>query len=487
MNWLFKKFRWPKPFTIDLSNPRHRLKIAGATFAALVVSLGLLVGGVQGYYYTESTPFCGTVCHSMYPQAERHQMSAHANVACSHCHVGPGAQAFVQSKIDGTRQLIGEITNNYSRPIPSPVHNLRPARETCEECHTPSTFTDNIVKIIRRYDDDEQNTPITSTLILKMGGWNPAVGVSKGIHWHINNEVQYIALDEKRQVIGWVGVRQPDGTLKEYFARDMVGMGQISFVERAHEEGEVRVMDCIDCHNRAAHYIPYPEQAVDDAITNGLISRSLPFIRSRAVALMDQKFDSIEAANAAIEALADEYAAADPQLVDQAITTLKQLYKSTHFPAMNLDWRSNPNNARHNPTLGCFRCHDGKHITIDETGKQEVISVECNLCHTVPIVGRGSDMLVEAPVIVGSVPETHAKFSWTVTHRNITDAEKLACYDCHGQAFCNNSVCHNLSHPEDMLFTHAESYRISGNQTCYVCHQNVTCTRCHIENIVQFP
>lgn len=487
MNWLLKKFRWPKPFTIDLNKPAHRFRIAGAVFAALLVALGMLVGGVQAYYYTESTPFCGTVCHSMYPQAERHQLSPHANVDCSYCHVGPGAEAFVQSKIDGTRQLIGEITNDYNRPIPSPVHNLRPARETCEECHSPTTFTDNLVKIVQRYDDDEQNTPITSTIILKMGGWNPARGISKGIHWHVTNEVQYIAMDEKRQEIGWVGVRQPDGTLKEYYASNLIGMGQTGFVEHAREAGEVRTMDCIDCHNRTAHYIPYPEESVDQAITDELISRSLPFIRLRAVEILDTQFGSLEAANAAIDALADEYADADPKAVALTLKTLKQLYRSTHFPAMNLDWRSNPNNARHDPTLGCFRCHDGMHFTLDEIGQREAISVECNLCHTVPIVGRGDDLLVEAPVIVGSVPETHEDFSWTLTHRDITDAEEQSCYACHGQAFCNNGICHNLSHPEDMLFTHAESYRLTDNQTCYVCHQSVTCIRCHEENIIKFP
>jgi hypothetical protein len=146
---------------------------------------------------------------------------------------------------------------------------------------------------------------------------------------------------------------------------------------------------------------------------------------------------------------------------------------------MNLDWRTNPNNERHTPTPGCFRCHDGKHVSVDANGKQETISVACNLCHTVPIVSTGSETLVESPVIVGNVPDSHTAFSWTITHQTITDAQKTECYQCHGQAFCNNGACHNLSHPTNMAFTHAAEVERVGAQVCYTCHQDITCTRCH--------
>ena len=174
-------------------------------------------------------------------------------------------------------------------------------------------------------------------------------------------------------------------------------------------------------------------------------------------------------------------------MVTDAIVALKNMYSESNFPDMNLTWDTNPNNERHNPTLGCFRCHDGKHVVIDGSGGGETISGDCNQCHTVPIVGRGTDLLVEAPVIVGGVPESHSKFSWTVTHRNVTEAEKLECYNCHGQSFCNNGACHNLSHPEAMLFTHAEEYRNKGGQVCYTCHQNISCTRCHPAGVFKNP
>ncbi len=487
---------WPT-ITIDLRQRSHRRRLAFGILGLIVVALGVLVGGVQAFVYSESSEFCGTVCHSMDPQWVRYQASPHAKVECAQCHVGPGAASFIQSKIDGTRQLIGTITGNYSRPIKSPVHNLRPARETCEGCHSPTTFKDNIVKTIRHYDDDKANTPIQTTLILKMGGKQTSTGaVGDGIHWHVSSEVYYIPLDEQRQVIAWVGIRQADGSMKEYFARDLVGMGQTAFVEKAEAEGAIRKLDCIDCHNRTAHYIPYPEQAVDRAITNELISLDLPFIRSKAVEILKTAYPSNDEAFAAIEGL-NEYYAAQPmasvsksekdKLVADMISTLKELYSSSNFPEMNLTWDTNPNNERHNPSLGCFRCHDDKHVVIDGQGGGETISGDCNICHTVPIVGRGTDLLVEAPVIVGGVPESHTNFRWTVDHRSVTEDEKQECYNCHGQSFCNNGACHNLSHPEDMLYTHADEYRDKGEQVCYTCHQNISCTRCHPAGVLKNP
>jgi hypothetical protein len=481
-----KKFHWPS-ITVDLSLRSHRWKLLGAALAFLLLGLGIVTSGVQGYMYTESIEFCGTTCHSMYPQKERHEASAHAKVECTQCHVGPGAEAFVQSKIAGTRQLIDTIAGTFDRPILSPVHNLRPARETCEGCHSPTTFKDNKIKVIRHYDSDEQNTPTETTLILKMGGVNTLTGESKGIHWHVSSEVDYIALDKQRQVIAWIGVKQPDGSMKEYFSRDMIGMGQTSFVEEARAKGEVRKMDCIDCHNRAAHYIPYPEQSVDQAISSGLISTDLPYIRKNAVAILNTTFTSEGEAFSAIEKLKEKYASSPQDKVTQAVETLQKLYSSTNFPDMNLNWKTNPNNERHKPTMGCFRCHDGNHITNKGDGNEEEIKIKCNLCHTVPIVGRGAEMVLESPVIVGNMPASHDDYRWTIEHRNVSGAEEQECFNCHGQSFCNNAACHNLSHPENMAFTHPEEYKAKGGQVCNTCHQDVTCTRCHPGGIIANP
>lgn len=485
---------WPH-VSIDLRRPRHRLYLLGAISLLALFGLVLTVAGYQAYAYTESAEFCGTACHPMGPQFARYERSPHANVECVDCHIGPGFKSFVQSKIDGAGQVIGVLTNEFDRPIKSPVHNLRPARETCENCHTPTLFKDNIIKTITHYDNDAGNTVVQSTLILKMGGWKDNEGISQGIHWHTTSPVYYIAADEQRQQILWVGVQQPDGSMKEYFARDMLEMSKTSFVDAAKARGDVREMDCIDCHNRTAHEIPPPEKVVDEAIQSGLISTGLPFIRARSVELLSQEYRSAAEANDAINGLVDAYRVAYPAMNDQrrealfgASRQLRRIYEENNFPEMALNWATNPNNQTHTPTLGCFRCHDGKHVLVgsQESGI-ETISVECNLCHTVPIVGRGDALLVEAPVIVGAAPESHADFDWTITHRDIPKADEKACYQCHGEGFCNNGVCHSLSHPPDMLFSHADAYREQGDQVCYTCHQDILCTRCHPGGIIDNP
>lgn len=494
------KLGWPV-INLDLGNSRQRLKFFTILAGLALLSILLIIGGFEGYHYTESAEFCGTVCHVMDPQFVRFETSEHANVECAKCHIGPGASFFVKSKIDGIRQVYAVLTDTYHRPIKSPVHNLRPARETCETCHSPTSFKDNIVKTIRHYEDDRENTPVQSTLILKMGGWQESTGRSEGIHWHVNSEVYYIAADEQRQVIIWVGVKKTDGTIKEYYARDMLDMAQTSFVEKAQAEGQMRLMDCIDCHNRTAHNILPPDRGIDHAIEVGLISTDIPYIRAKAVEVLSALYSNEVEAHAAIDGLAEYYqttwlksASSATSKVEKekqlkiALDEIKRIYLSSNFPDMELDWTTNPNNAGHQPTPGCFRCHDDKHVSVDESGNEvETISVKCNLCHTVPIVGKGDEMLIEAPVIVGPVPESHSDYRFTIEHRSVDDAEKQGCFQCHGQAFCNNGACHNLSHPEDMLFTHADETSQRGEQVCYNCHQDVLCSRCHPGGIIQNP
>jgi hypothetical protein len=293
-------------------------------------------------------------------------------------------------------------------------------------------------------------------------------------------------------------VEQEDGTLKEYFRRDLlVGQDTQAFVEEARLKGELRTMDCIDCHNRTAHYIPSPQESVDKAIEDGLIARELPYIRSKAVAVLNDTYTSNEEAFKAIDALGQGYANgsgllfspfAGPAKIGEAVDAIKTIYSTTVFPDMKLDWKVNPNNEKHTPSLGCYRCHDGEHVLAGTSGEGEVtVSVECNTCHTVPITGRGTEMLFEAPVVIGSAPATHKDYSWTVEHRSISEDQKLECYQCHGQGFCNNGACHNLSHPADMLYTHAEEYRKTGDQVCYTCHQDLLCIRCHPAGVIKNP
>ncbi len=489
-----RRLRWPR-IAVDLSQRRHRRNVVLGLVLFSILGAGAVYGGLKAFHWSESSEFCGALCHPMNSVHVRYQSSPHANVDCVECHIGGGASYFVQAKADGMKSLYYIVTDSYERPIKSPVENLRPARETCEECHMPNSYTDNIIKTIYHYDNDEANTPLQSTIILKMGGWQQSTGISDGIHWHITNPVYYIPADEQRQVILWVGAEQEDGTLKEYYARDMLGMAQTSFVEEARAEGKVREMDCIDCHNRSAHLIPAPDDLVDEALTVGQISAELPYVRAKAIEVLTPSYASMDDAMEAMDGLAGYYQANYPDAYDNhrreiyaAINVLKELYQETNFPDMALNWETNPDNEVHSPFLGCFRCHDDKHALVDPAGNEvEVISVACNECHTVPIVGRGSAMLVEAPVIVGAAPESHSDFAFTVEHRTTTDAEREECYQCHGQGFCQNEACHGLSHPPDMLFTHSEEYRRTGDQVCYNCHQAILCSRCHPGGIVTRP
>ncbi|MDH5605846.1 MAG: NapC/NirT family cytochrome c [Anaerolineae bacterium] len=490
-----KKFLKAQKITLDFSNKKHRRNFILFNFGVLVFGVAFLYGNVRLYEYTESSEFCGTACHPMAPQFVRYEHSAHANVECVQCHIGPGAESFIKSKINGLRQVYELVIDTYSRPIKSPVHDLRPARDTCENCHSPTTFKDNIIKNVVHYDNDKDNTPVQSTLILKMGGWEKAAGISLGIHWHVTNKIYYITADEQRQVMLWIGVEQEDGSLKEFYARDTITMAQTAFVEQARAEGKIRLMDCIDCHNRAAHFIPSPQESVDKAISAGVISKNIPFIRSKAIDVLTPIYTNQTEAFEVIEGLKDYYSIASTssltyssEELQTAVDKIKEIYTETNFPEMNLNWESNPNNQGHTPTLGCFRCHDGKHVNVDDTGHEvEVVSVKCNQCHTVPIVGRGEKLLVEAPVIVGQVPDSHADFRWTIEHRDISDQELTDCYQCHGQAFCNNDACHNLSHPPDMLYTHADIFKEYGDQVCYTCHQNIQCSQCHPGGIISNP
>jgi nitrate/TMAO reductase-like tetraheme cytochrome c subunit len=491
--WRQRLLRWPK-LTVDLNIPKHRHRVFAGLFAVVLLTTVFLVAGYQFFLFSESAEFCGELCHPMESVFMRYERSPHANVECAKCHIGPGVTPFIKAKIAGTRELYVLLTDTYERPIKGPVHSLRPAREICEQCHTPISYQDNIIKTITHYDDDEANTPVQTTLILKMGGWQEETGISEGIHWHITNKVYYIAADEQRQVMLWVGTQQ-NGLMKEYYARDMLNIAWTPFVEEARQNGEMRLMDCMDCHNRVAHLIPPPEEAVDDAINLGLIPARLPNIRTKAVELLTAGYANEAEAHEALDGLAQFYLSDNPGKLtvpeadlDAAIDELKKIYSSTNFPDVKLDWQKSPNNERHNPTLGCFRCHDGKHVSVDQAGNEaEVISVKCNLCHTVPIVGRGDEMLIEAPVIAGDLPESHADFRFTLEHRSVSEEEREECYECHGRGFCNNRACHGISHPPDMLYSHAEEYRKTGDKACYTCHQDILCSRCHPQGAISNP
>jgi hypothetical protein len=372
-----KELAWP---TIDLNQPHQR------TVAALVLALTLVniivisLAAYKGIEYMDSAAFCGQVCHTvMKPEFTAYSNGPHARVVCVSCHIGPGAPWFVKSKLSGTRQLFAVALKTYPTPIPSPVMNLRPARETCEVCHWPEKFTGDRIKTIREFADDEANKESASTLQLHVGSGSESLGAT-GIHWHMapSTRVSYVTTDPKRQTIVSVTVAEPSGAVRE-FRVDGVTDAQV-------KAGELRSMDCMDCHNRPSHrFDSTPERAVDDAITHNQIARTLPFVRREAVGSLKVAYASQDAAAAAIsKRLTDFYQGQYPQLVvarkadiAKAVATVQDIYRRNIFPEMKTTWGTYPNNLGHVDFPGCFRCHDDNHKSRDG----RVIRQDCDLCH----------------------------------------------------------------------------------------------------------
>jgi hypothetical protein len=367
---------WP---IIDLRRPRQRSVLLGVLVLTMVNLVIVSLAAYGGVHYMESAEFCGEICHTtMEPEYAAHEVWPHAQVACTSCHVGPGANALVESKLAGARQLLLVSTGRVTKPVPSPVTTMRPAREICEQCHWPEKFHGDKVRVIRDYADDEANTETVTTLRVHVGGGSRALGIGTGIHWHMNldNEIEYIATDEKRQTIPYVRFRDRRGNVREFTA------GGTTPEQLA--AGTRRRMDCLDCHNRPAHtFAATPERAIDTAIAQEGIPRGLPFVRREAVAAVRGDYPNREAALAAIaESLNGFYrnsSGADAAFVRRAIAATQDVWARNVFPQMNVTWGTYPNNLGHVDFPGCFRCHDDEHKASDGS----VIRQDCELCHSI--------------------------------------------------------------------------------------------------------
>jgi len=371
---------------INLSDHKHRRFVVGFT-ALTVINLAILgVVGYEGYHFTDSPYFCGMVCHQvMAPEYTVYQRSPHAKVACVECHIGPGASWFVQAKISGLRQVAAVLTDSFSRPIPAPVHHLRPARDTCEQCHWPEKFHGKKVKIFNHFTNDNQTDPERTEIALHIGGRNPKTDVFEGIHWHVSKNVQvrYLALDEKRTKISRVQVRRADGS-EEEFVKEGVEAEE-------NYPGEWRVMDCIDCHNRPTHVYDKPDDRVDFGLLSKKINPEIPGIREDSLAVITKLYATRkEAAENMTDDLLALQAKRDQAQADKykddilnAGDFLLDAYLGNVWPQMNVNWGTYKSHLGHQDAeegFGCWRCHDEEHQT--ESGN--VISQDCSLCHDEP-------------------------------------------------------------------------------------------------------
>ena len=465
---------------LDLNLGVHRLRFFVFVATTIVAALLLTVIAYEAYHFTESLTFCGELCHSvMEPEATASQNSSHARVTCARCHVGPGAGWYVRSKLAGTRQMFAVLLNSYPKPIPPAIQHLRPARETCEECHWPAKFYGSKLRVKTLYGFDEKNTPHDISMLVKIGGGDGTEEGGSGIHWHMLSEknVTFLAADPGLQVIPYVWEEFPDGRVVEYKLQGWEGE-----LEGDRDSEDVRLVDCVVCHNRPTHNYRSPQESMDMALVEGLIDVSLPYIKKTGVNVLVGDYDSRESAFAAIEkGVKDFYQNNYPELavsrvkdIDNAVEVIKRIYARNFFPDMKVSWKAYPDNIGHRDFPGCFRCHDGKHVSEDG----QVIRRECEICHTMPERGPSKHWSEGYPE-----GETWESFHpWDLKGKH----SEMNCSRCHSGGIPPSKdcgTCHEKlgvddgGHPSDVGM---------GTFDCYDCHLNeqkvrpiIDCRECH--------
>lgn len=412
---------WPY---VDLNKKSHR-NVAGIfALGSVLVIFVSAVGSYQAFHYSESVEFCGKTCHEvMKPEYTAYQNSPHARVPCASCHIGSGAGWFVKSKLSGAYQVYAVLANNYPTPIPTPIKNLRPAQETCEQCHWPEKFFGAQEKRFNHYMYDEENTHWPIDMLMKTGGGDAKVGQAQGIHWHMNIgfKVEYIARDEKLQDIPWVrATDHTTGRVTVYENQD----DPLTEEEKAGKE--IHVMDCMDCHNRPSHIFDSPDRTVDVALLTEKVDRSLPSIKEIAVNAMIEEFETEQDAFHAIATEVTEYYQTEhPDLyeerkddIDNSILALQKAFSQNFFPEMKVQWKEYPSNLGHFISPGCFRCHND--YLASDKGLQ--MTTDCNACHTILSQGSGDRREV-------STSEQGLEF---IHPEDIDEAwMEMGCFDCH--------------------------------------------------------
>jgi len=408
----------------DLNEPRQRRRFGVAMVAGTLLLVIFAFSGYNGFLLTESVGFCGETCHVMKPERTAYLASSHARVRCVECHVGEGADWYVHSKLSGARQLFAVIFKTYETPIPTPVQNLRPARETCERCHWPEKFVQAQLYQRPHFRYDEQNTPEQITLLVKTGGGGENAG---GIHWHmfIDNQVTYVAEDSHLQEIPWTQVKHRDGKVVEYFRQEKKINGEQLKGMKKH------VMDCMDCHNRPAHSFQPPDLAVDRALAAGTIPPSLPFVKSISVDALSRNYPNEQAAHAGLKSdILAFYAEKYPEIsknrapeIDKTVEAVVGIYDRNVFPEMKVSWDTYPSNIGHRYWPGCFRCHDGKHVSNDG----QVLKSSCDVCHSEPKRGPQTGM---GEVLAKAERDWHP---WEIPERHLAIAKhkEIQCSACH--------------------------------------------------------
>jgi hypothetical protein len=371
---------------LNLKDHKDRRFVTVFVMLTIINVAVLIIAGYEGYRFTDSNYFCALLCHKvMEPEYSSYQRSPHSRISCVECHIGRGAEWFVQTKLSGIPMVFSTLSNNYNKPIPTPVTDLRPAQGTCEKCHWPDKFHGKVVRKFYYFTNEKQENPTVKEVALHIGGRNPNTGQFEGIHWHVSKDVRirYLAADRKLTRIASVKVNRPDGSKEEFKMGGLV-----------REEGyeiQWRVMDCLDCHNRPTHVFQMPKDIVDF----GLLSRKLPpelqGIRDDSLIVLQRKYNRKEEAKRripdhlfALRGLRGEVQK-DEKKIKEAANYLVEAYSNNIWPEMNIWWGTYKGHLGHQfeeEGYGCFRCHDDKHLS----NNGQSISKECDLCHDRPLI-----------------------------------------------------------------------------------------------------
>lgn len=377
------KAGWPK---IDLNDAHHRNAFIIFLIGTTIFLFMSAIGSYEAFHFSESVTFCGTICHEvMKPEYTAYQASAHARVACVDCHVGSGADWYVRSKLSGLYQIYAVLSDNFPRPIETPITNLRPAQETCEECHWPQKFYSRKLRQERHYLNDEGNSEWDVQLAMKIGAEYSALGLREGIHWHINPDikVEFISQDERLETIEWIRYTNlSTGEIKTYQDPDN------PIDPDTVNNSMINTMDCMDCHNRPSHHYRPPYYFINEAITAGKIPIVLPAIKALAMEICSEEFETTPEAADYIETTIqqyydDNYPQVSGKLIETGIAGLKEVYFKNIFPEMKVRWDAYPNFIGHVEFNGCFRCHDDRHESRDGFA----ISRDCGICHAITAQG----------------------------------------------------------------------------------------------------
>jgi nitrate/TMAO reductase-like tetraheme cytochrome c subunit len=410
----------------------------------LLVFVGLFFAGGYVWDYTNSPSFCGTSCHTMPPEYAAYLISPHARILCVECHIGRDAiGSKVLRKAGDLKHVVAMTFSSYTYPLYTDA--MRPARETCEQCHSPEKFSNDTLVEVKRYADDLNNTATSIFLTLKTGGGNARQGLGKGIHWHIESQVFYSSTDKLDQTIPYVRVINDDGSITEY--TDTTA----NIDPKTIDTKNLKEMDCITCHNRITHMILSPSDTVDQLMGRNVIDPGIPEIHIQATNVFTD-YTTVDEGLKAIDGLKDyyqrvhtDYTKLNGDKIDMAIAALKEAFKNSYFPDQKEDWQTHPSNIGHKDTPGCFRCHDGKHLD----AKQQAIRLECNLCHSVPVVVGPNKFVADIQISRGAEPQSHLNANWIAQHPAAFNVQ--VCSKCHSTlnaggtdntSFCSNSACH---------------------------------------------